>query len=126
MASRQKKRPYFNCRPRIRVSGEEVIALGPGKADLLEAVDQTGSISQAARSLKLSYRRAWDMIHTMNQCFTSPLVAGAAGGKGGGGASLTPMGRRVVASYRAMEAQAESAIRDEWKSLQKMLKTPEA
>ncbi len=100
----------------------EAIALGPGKVDLLEAIDQGGSISQAARQKHLSYRRAWDMVDTINRCFKKPLVESATGGKGGGGAQLTPLGKKVVMIYRKMENTASKATATEWNSLKKYLK----
>ena len=66
------------------MSGNE-IALGPGKVDLLESIHKVGSISEAARQNHISYRRAWNMVNTMNQCFNKPLVESVTGGKGGGG-----------------------------------------
>jgi molybdate transport system regulatory protein len=98
------------------------IALGPGKIDLLEAIDRTGSISAGARALGLSYRRGWDLVATMNQCFKIPLVERVKGGKGGGGAQLTAAGRKQLKLYRTMETKALKAIGPEWKSVQKSLK----
>lgn len=102
----------------------DAIALGPGKVDLLEAIHRNGSISKAAREIKLSYRRAWDMVDTMNQCFKKPLVSSSTGGKGGGGAMLTPLGERMILLYRAMESAAEKSTRAEWKSIRQFLKRP--
>ena len=93
--------------------GEE-IAFGPGKADLLEAIEKKGSISSAAKSLGLSYRRAWDMVNTMNQSFKEPLVLGVVGGKKGGGSTVTPMGKNLVIVYRKMEKKAFAAVQKEW------------
>lgn len=84
--------------------------MGPGKADLLEAVDRLGSISAAARAMGMSYRRAWLLIDTMNQCFKSPLVHTAVGGGGGGGAQVTDLGREVLQRYRSMQAKAQASI----------------
>lgn len=111
----------LNCRSRYRIMSGDLIALGPGKVDLLEAIDQEGSISQAARQSHLSYRRAWDMVDTMNRCFKKPLVISATGGKGGGGAELTPLGKKVIGIYREMESKASQATQQEWKSLKKYL-----
>ena len=99
----------------------DLIALGPGKVDLLESINQEGSISQAARQSHLSYRRAWDMVDTMNCCFKKPLVISSTGGKGGGGAELTPLGKKVIAIYREMESKASKATQEEWNSLKKNL-----
>jgi molybdate transport system regulatory protein len=109
------------CRSRYRIMSDDLIALGPGKVDLLESIDQEGSISQAARQSHLSYRRAWDMVDTMNRCFKKPLVISATGGKGGGGAELTPLGKKVIAIYRDMESKASNATQEEWNSLKKHL-----
>lgn len=80
------------------------LAMGPGKADLLEAIDREGSISAAGRSLGMSYRRAWLLTDTMNRCWREPLVEATAGGGKARGARLTPLGRDVVAAYRLLEA----------------------
>lgn len=109
------------CRARFRVMRDGVIALGPGKIDLLEAIDRAGSISGGGRDMGLSYRRAWDMVATMNACFEHPLVARETGGPGGGGAQLTALGRRIVKLYRAMETKAHSASRREWHAIRKHL-----
>jgi molybdate transport system regulatory protein len=90
------------------ILGEE-IALGPGKADLLDWVDKTGSITAAARGMGLSYRRAWLMIDTMNRCFDAPMVSTAHGGAKGGGARLTDQGRAALAAYRALQADLNKA-----------------
>jgi molybdate transport system regulatory protein len=91
---------------RLRVVLEREIAIGPGKADLLEAIAATGSISAAARRMGMSYKRAWLLVDTMNHCFRTPLVAAAKGGQAGGGARLTPLGQQVLRRYRSMEARA--------------------
>ncbi|PIQ96856.1 MAG: LysR family transcriptional regulator [Nitrospinae bacterium CG11_big_fil_rev_8_21_14_0_20_56_8] len=120
-----RKKSAVDCRPRIRIMVEDKIALGPGKIDLLETVRTTGSISRAARTMGLSYRRAWDMIDTMNQCFRQPLVESTTGGKGGGGAHLTPFGEKMARIYREMESKAMRSIQMEWKTIRKELNLPE-
>jgi len=86
---------------------------GPGKVALLEAIEEHGSISAAARNLRMSYRRAWMLVDEMNQVFSTPLVESAVGGKAGGGAHLTDLGRRMAKRYRLMEKNAEKgAARD--------------
>lgn len=95
--------------PRLRILFGHAIPLGPGKAELLEHIGETGSISAAARRMKMSYRRAWLLVDTMNQSFRSPLVETATGGKGGGGARLSELGREMLARYRSMEAKAVAA-----------------
>jgi molybdate transport system regulatory protein len=107
--------------PRIRVLAGSEIALGPGKVDLLEAIQNLNSLAQAAKQLKMSYMRAWTLVNTMNQCFRSPLVQLTRGGKQGGRAELTDSGRRVLELYRRMEAASLTAMQPAWKQLAKEL-----
>ena len=109
-------------RPQIRIMFRKAIAMGPGKADLLRAIEQTGSISAAARALGMSYRRAWLLVDTMNRCFREPLVASATGGTGGGGAQVTDFGRRVLARFRAMQARVDRALDPELTRFAELLK----
>jgi molybdate transport system regulatory protein len=95
----------LKLKAQILVDGE--IALGPGKADLLDAIATHGSISAAARALGLSYRRAWLMVDAMNRLFNAPPVETTRGGPGG--ASLTPAGQSLLADYRALQARLEAA-----------------
>jgi molybdate transport system regulatory protein len=82
--------------------GEE-LAMGPGKADLLEAIDREGSISAAGRALGMSYRRTWMLVDSMNRCWKERLVETTAGGGSGKGARLTDAGRAVLGAYRGLE-----------------------
>jgi molybdate transport system regulatory protein len=84
--------------------------MGPGKAELVERIGETGSISAAARAMGLSYRRAWQLVEALNAAFRRPVVVTAVGGERGGGARVTPFGRRLVAQFRAMEGKASAAI----------------
>jgi molybdate transport system regulatory protein len=102
--------PRAVARTRIRVVFGDAFAIGPGKADLLQAISETGSISAAARNMGMSYRRAWLLIDTMNQCFREPVVNTATGGKGGGGAQITRFGTDVLTCYRKMEAAAAASV----------------
>lgn len=99
--------------PRLRIFLGHAIAIGPGKADLLEQIAETGSISAAARRMNMSYRRAWLLVDTMNQSFKSPLVGTATGGKGGGGAQITNFGREILARYREMERKAAQSTAED-------------
>lgn len=94
-----------------------VSAIGPGKADLLDAIAATGSISAGARQLGMSYKRAWDLVDTMNRSFRQPLVTTATGGNRGGGAQVTEFGRDVLHRYRAIEAKATLAVSAEVEGL---------
>ena len=105
----------------------KAIALGPGKAELLQRIGETGSISAAARQMGMSYRRAWLLVDTMNQCFAAPLVEAAPGGSGGGGARITAEGEKVLALYRRIEEQSRASVHQEMAELEAMLaKTPPA
>jgi molybdate transport system regulatory protein len=95
---------------RLRVVLGPGVALGPGKADLLEAIAETGSISAAGRRLKMSYRRAWLLVEELNGSFQTALVAADKGGARGGGARLTELGAKVLRHFRSMEAKTEKAI----------------
>ena len=99
--------------PRLRILLGSAIAMGPGKADLLEAIDIEGSITRAARRMGMSYRRAWLLVEVMNGAFRAPLVETARGGRRGGGAHLTDLGREALARYRAMEAKASETLTDD-------------
>jgi molybdate transport system regulatory protein len=96
----------------LRVLADSTVAMGPGKADLLEAIGTHGSISAAARAMGMSYRRAWILVDTMNACFYAPLVATAKGGVEGGGAHLTATGTHVLKTYRQLSASAEKKLGD--------------
>jgi molybdate transport system regulatory protein len=102
----------------------EMTAMGPGRADLIDAIDRTGSISAAAREMKMSYRRAWLLVETTNASFIEPLVVAATGGSGGGGASITEFGRNIVEQYRAMERKAAESIRADFAVFSKSLAPP--
>ena len=101
---------YGELKPQLRISFRKSIAMGPGKADLLEAIAASGSISAAARKLSMSYRRAWLLVDTMNGCFKSPLVETLTGGARGGGAQVTVLGHDVVKRYREMENKAGESV----------------
>lgn len=114
--------PRTEIRPRLRVLRGRDIALGPGKMELLEALRDTGSITQAARRLNMSYMRAWSLIRTMNRCFKEPLVAATHGGSRGGGAALTATGEKVLKLYQRMTDDCLRALKPEWKEIEEMLR----
>lgn len=122
MRRKVQSRKTTSVRPRFRIFLNAEIAIGPGKAELLQAIADTGSIQAAARSLKMSYMRSWQLVHTMNECFRKPLVETERGGRHSGGASLTPLGFRILELYNTLEAQSLTATRPTWKKILKELK----
>ena len=106
---------------KIRLLRDDEVAMGPGKADLLEAIAKTGSISAAARAMDMSYRRAWLLVDVMNRSFREPLVRSATGGAKGGGAGLTDAGLEVLKLFRAIEADAVAAASQKMTMLSKLL-----
>ena len=105
----------------LRVLLDDKAALGPGKADLLEGIRDTGSISGAGRRMRMSYRRAWQLIDALNTDFGAPVVETLTGGKGGGGAQLTPLGDEVLTRYRRIEDACAEAIAADVAALRKRL-----
>ncbi|MDR3519241.1 MAG: LysR family transcriptional regulator [Azospirillaceae bacterium] len=99
-------------------------ALGPGKVRLLELIREQGSISAAARTLNMSYRRAWLLIDAMNQMFSHPVISANAGGRAGGGAALTAFGEQVIDHFRAIEAAALAAAACHLGALESALRPP--
>ena len=94
----------------LRVLGRGAPAMGPGKADLIARIQDTGSISAAARAMGMSYRRAWQLVEALNESYRERVILTSIGGQRGGGAKVTPFGRRLVILYRAMEDKASAAI----------------
>jgi len=97
-------------RGKLQVDTEFGTFLGDTRIRLLEAIDTHGSISQAAKAVPLSYKAAWDAIDAMNNLADHPLVIRSTGGKNGGGTAITDYGRKVVALYRALEAEYQAAL----------------
>jgi len=115
------RKPQVGARLKVLLGGET--AIGPGKADLLEHIVASGSISAAGRRMDMSYRRAWLLVDEMNNMFKAPVVTTAKGGKGGGGgALLTDLGKEVLARYRHMEAVTATAISGDLTALRHVLK----
>ncbi|HEV7432776.1 MAG TPA: LysR family transcriptional regulator [Steroidobacteraceae bacterium] len=96
---------------RVRIYFDSTLAIGPGRIELLEGVHRTGSLSQAAREMGMSYRRAWLLMQSLNESLNSPASVAARGGRGGGGAIVTPSGRALIRMYRRTEARVGRNIR---------------
>lgn len=122
MKSKNKSSASISLSPRFRIICGKEIAFGPGKAELLQRVAETGSIGKAALRMGMSYMRAWSLVQTMNCCFKEPLIIAAHGGQGGGGgANLTRTGRKVLTLYRQMERASLRATAGPWKKLRRLL-----
>lgn len=98
-----------NLKARLRLKYGTEIALGPGKADLLAHIHDTGSIAAAGRAMGISYKRAWVLVTTMNNCFAEPLVAASRGGTDHGSSILTPTGETILAAYRRLAKAIEGS-----------------
>lgn len=92
----------------VRIDFPEGCSVGPGKIALLEAVERTGSLSSAARAMGVSYRRAWLLLHSVNDSFSERSVELSAGGKDGGGSQVTPFGKTLIKAYRRFEDAADA------------------
>jgi molybdate transport system regulatory protein len=106
---------------RVRLLFDSGSAVGPGKTDLLEKIAVTGSIAAAGRAMDMSYKRAWKLVNELNISFAEPLVSVSKGGSNGGGAELTPVGRKVLAVYRRIERKMHKAIAAELRALNRLL-----
>ncbi len=111
MAIRPTRLPAATDRLSIRLDLASGAQIGPGKIAVLEAIALAGSISAAGRALKMSYRRTWELVEDLNKSLGTAVVETAAGGSGGGGATLTKAGKAVVSTYRAIEMDTALAAR---------------
>lgn len=105
----------------LRIVLSETAYIGPGRADLLEGIAQTGSIAAAGRAMGMSYKRAWGLVQALNEGFGGALVVSSRGGAEQGGANLTPLGEKVLAHYRAIQARTQNAIESDVAALRKLV-----
>ena len=120
MAKASKDLPV-SVEPRLRVSRGRRAVFGPGRVELLERIGETGSLRAAAAQMEMSYLRAWKHVKSLNGLFPSPVVVATRGGKAGGGAVLTDVGRQVVACYRHMEGRCDRVTQSGARTLQRLL-----
>jgi molybdate transport system regulatory protein len=106
----------------LRLDFANCESIGPGKIALLEEIRRQGSISAAARHLGMSYRRAWLLVDQINKGLSEPAVTASTGGVSGGGATLTPVGERVIELYRAIESHTLSSAHGEFRALGKLIR----
>lgn len=106
----------------MRLQSADHIFIGPGRADVLQGIAETGSIAEAGRRLGMSYQRAWSLVQAMNADFAEPLVEKQRGGQTGGGAALTAAGQQVLAAYREAELAARKAALPAMRRIQACLR----
>jgi molybdate transport system regulatory protein len=106
----------------IRISHQSGIAMGPGKAELLETIDRCGSISAASKQMGMSYRRAWELVNVMNDCFNEPLVRTNPGRGNLSGAQVTELGFHVLKCYQSLISKAHAASQDDLNEISHYLK----
>jgi molybdate transport system regulatory protein len=105
----------------LRILAKRAPAMGPGKAELIERIAQTGSISAAARAMGMSYRRAWQLVEALNRDYRERVIDTATGGKRGGGARVTPFGAELLRLFRTMEEKASDAIAGDLRRFQRYI-----
>ena len=104
----------------LRITLDAEAYIGPGRADLLEGIERSGSIGAAGKTMGMSYKRAWSLVQALNAGFGAPLVVTSRGGSEQGGAQLTDLGREVLSRYRAMQAATEAVIEDDVAALRRL------
>lgn len=109
---------------RFRVDFGRKGAIGPGKIALLEHIGTGGSLSQAARELGMSYRRAWQLLWSLNACFRERAVTTARGGRGGGGATVTAFGRELIRAYREFDAEVQERASRHFRTISRQARHP--
>lgn len=122
MTAENPKQSTAALRAQLRLMLGDEIAFGPGKADLLDAIREIGSISGAGKKMGMSYRRAWLLVDAMNRCFQQPLVDAAKGGLNGGGTQLTAMGVQVLQDYRALQLEIAQITDKHFENLKPLLR----
>jgi molybdate transport system regulatory protein len=123
--ARKSAAPGFSIYNRLMVFSENHCALGPGRVMIMEQIQRSGNLSQAARDLGISYMKAWMLARSLNQSFAKPVIEMARGGQRGGGAVLTPTGEEILALYRRMQALAAEAVAPAGRELKRYFRGPE-
>lgn len=108
---------------RFRLDFAENSNIGPGKVELLESIKVHGSVSKAARSMGISYRKAWLLLNSVNRSFTIPATVNSTGGHGGGGAEITPFGVLLIERYREVERKLNVVASEHLKEIRAQVST---
>ncbi|WP_040727770.1 winged helix-turn-helix domain-containing protein [Thiomicrorhabdus sp. Kp2] len=104
--------PYSkNIRARFWITGDQSGYIGIGRIQLLEKIEQHGSMSQAAKSMGMSYKKAWKLIEELNAMYDEPMIMKLKGGKSGGGSVLTPRGKKIIEDYKLVEQEIEQLLK---------------
>ena len=107
----------MSLKVRVRIDFDDLHSVGPGKVALLERMRDCGSLSQAARELDMSYRRAWQLLNSLNTSFNEPVIVTSIGGKGGGGSEITQLGLALIDTFRALEKDVTVLAQQRFKPL---------
>jgi molybdate transport system regulatory protein len=107
----------MSLKVRVRIDFDDLRSVGPGKIALLERMRDCGSLSQAARELDMSYRRAWQLLDSLNTTFNEPVIVTSVGGKGGGGSEITKLGVALVETYRGLEKEITALAQQRFRPL---------
>jgi molybdate transport system regulatory protein len=105
----------YKIKSRIWIEADDNILLGEGRVALLEAIEETGSLSKAAKSLKMSYKKAWSLIDALNSRAERPVITTSIGGKGGGGAKITPYGKALINAFNTVNKNCWKFLDEEMK-----------
>jgi molybdate transport system regulatory protein len=111
------KNPNPHLKATLRIVNDDEPIFGPGRLQLLEHIEQTGSINQAAKNMGMSYKKAWQMISSMNEHAQKPLILTQTGGNSGGGAVITPEGKILMNYYRDLRLRFQAFLDEETKKL---------
>ena len=116
----------MSLKVKVRIDFDDAHSVGPGKIALLERMRDCGSLSQAARELDMSYRRAWQLLDSLNTSFNEPVIVTSIGGKGGGGSEITKFGLTLIDSYRALEKEMTGRAQQFFKQMRSQVATARA
>lgn len=111
----------MSLKVRVRIDFDDLHSVGPGKIALLERMRDCGSLSQAARELDMSYRRAWQLLDSLNTSFNEPVIVTSIGGKGGGGSEITKLGLALIDTFRALEKDVSVLAQRRFKPLRRQV-----
>lgn len=110
----------YKIKSRIWIETENNVILGEGRVRLLKAIEETGSLSKASKSLKISYKKAWNLIDSVNKSAKKPVTINSIGGKGGGGAELTPYGKSLVNAFDEINKNCWEFLDQQLESIKKL------